>query len=149
MRVQRASNGVQRRLSCSGASHVLVPAPFGSRFPWWKDARFWGAYPLAIAMLPAGVYGVWYEVFVVGEYVCFHSVWGTAFLIGGFAMLFFNTRRLRRFNAIMSDASASHFFENRKEVEELLPELPRACTRRYKARLEAVTSKRRRSDAGP
>lgn len=111
--------------------------------------RFWGAFPLAIGMLPAGAFGVWYEVAVMGEYVCFHSVWGSAFLIGGSAMLFFNSRRLRRFNAIMSDASTSHFLENRKEIEELLRELPRACARRYKTRLEAVTSKRRRAGAEP
>lgn len=117
--------------------------PFMARFAWWKDVRFWGSYPLAVAMIPAGIFGIWYEIAVAGEYICFHSVWGSAFLIGASAMLFFNTRRLRRFNKLMADASTSHFLENRKELEELIPDLPRACKRRYKERLDAATSRRK------
>ena len=118
-------------------------AQIHGRFHWWRDVRFWGSYPLAILMVPAGIYGIWYEIAVAGEYICFHSVWGSAFLLGALAMLFFNTRRLRRFNALMRDESTSHFLEHRKEMEELIQDLPNKQRAMYKERLNSVSRRTR------
>lgn len=118
--------------------------PFMARFEWWPDVRFWGGFPLAIALVPAGLFGIGYEVFVVGEYICFHSTWGTGALIAAFALIFFPTRRLRRFNKLMADKSQHGFLEHRDELAELVQELPRKQRRLYKDRLAESTEKRRR-----
>lgn len=113
------------------------------KFAWWRDVRFWGAYPIAIAMIPAGSWGVYYEAIVLGKWICFHMFWGLAFLFIASGILFFNTRRLRRFNALMTDGSTSHFLEHRKDLEELIVELPNKQRRRYKERLATVTDRKR------
>lgn len=115
---------------------------FLARFSWWRDVRFWGAYPLAIAMIPAGLWGVWYEAIVLGKWVCFHMFWGVGFLIAAPVMLYLHTTRLRRFDALMRDESTSRFLEHRKELEELVPDLPNSRRRAYKERLANVTRKR-------
>ena len=113
------------------------------RFSWWRDVRFWGAYPLALAMIPAGFWGVYYEAIVLGNWICFHMFWGIGFLIAASGMLFFNTRRLRRFNRLMRDASASHFLEHRKELEELIADLPNRERKLYRDRLAAISQRKR------
>lgn len=114
-----------------------------SRFAWWPDVRFWGGYPLALALAPAGVYGIWYEAIVIGEWICFHSVWGAFALGSAIVMVFFRTTRLRRFEQLMADPSTSHFLENKSELEDLVPHLARSHRRRFKERLESVTHRRR------
>lgn len=126
--------------------------PFMARFEWWPDVRFWGGYALTPFLIAAGIFGIWYEVIVVGEYVCFHSTWGTGALVWAGAILFWNTRRLRRFNALMADKSVHGFLDHKDELEEdLVPHLPRKQRRAYKERLAQVTERsarrRRESDA--
>lgn len=116
---------------------------FMARFSWWRDVRFWGAYPLALAMIPAGIWGVYYEAIVLGKWVCFHMFWGIGFLIAASAMLFFNTRRLRRFNELMQDSSVSRFLEHRRELEELIQDLPNKQRHAYKERLATATARKR------
>lgn len=113
------------------------------KFAWWRDVRFWGAYPVSLAMIPAGLWGVYYEAIVLGKWVCFHMFWGIAFLLIAGGILFFNTRRLRRFNELMADVSTSRFLERRKELEELIVELPNKHRRLYKERLATVTERKR------
>lgn len=115
---------------------------FLARFPWWRDVRFWGAYPVAMAMIPAGAWGIYYEAIVIGKYVCFHMFWGIGFLIAAGVMLYFNTSRLRRFNELMRDASASRFLEHRKELQELAQQLPNKQRQAFKNRLESATRRR-------
>lgn len=114
-----------------------------AQLPWWRDVRFWGSYPLAAAMIAAGFWGIYYESFVLGKYVCFHMFWGIAFLIIAGGMLYFNTTRLRRFNELMGDASVSRFLEHRKELEELSRQLPNPQRRAFKTRLAEATGRRR------
>lgn len=118
--------------------------PFMARFDWWPDVRFWGSYPLAIALIPAGLFGIGYEVFVIGEFICFHSTWGTGALIAAGALLFFNTRRLRRFNKLMSDSSQHGFLKNRDELQELVKDLPRKQRSLLKERIATTSSRRGR-----
>lgn len=128
---------------------LMGKRPFMARFEWWPDVRFWGAYPLAAALIPAGLFGIGYEVFVVGEYVCFHSTWGAGSLIWAGAMLFFHTRRLRRFNKLMADKSQHGFLEHRDELAELITQLPRKQRQMYKDRLAETTergTRRKRED---
>lgn len=120
---------------------LMGKRPFMARFDWWPDVRFWGAYPFAAALIPAGMFGIWYEVVVIGEYICFHMVWGTGLLIWAFVLLFFNTRRLRRFNKLMADKSQHGFLEHRDEFEELVTQLPRKQRGLYKARLAETTER--------
>lgn len=113
------------------------------RFAWWRDVRFYGAYPLSIAMIPAGLWGVYYESIVLGKWICFHMFWGIGFLIAASVMLYLNTSRYRRFHALMGDASTSHFLEHRKELEELIQELPNRERKLYKERLAGSTGRKR------
>lgn len=113
------------------------------RFSWWRDVRFWGKYPLSLAMIPAGFWGVYYEAIVIGKWICFHMFWGLGFIITASVMLYLNTHRIRRFNQLMRDASTSHFLEHRKELEELSQELPNHHRRWYKDRLSAATDRKR------
>ena len=113
------------------------------RFAWWRDVRFWGAYPLSIAMIPAGIWGIYYEAIVLGKWICFHMFWGIGFLIGASVMLFLNTNRMRQFNRIMNDGATGHFLEHRKLLEDLIQELPNKQRRQYKERLATVTDRKR------
>lgn len=117
--------------------------PFMARFEWWPDVRFWGGFPLALVLAPAGVYGIWYEAIIIGEWICFHSIWGSFALGSAIVMVFFRTTRLRRFEKLMGDPSASHFLENKSELEGLVPHLPRAHRRRFRERLERTAHRRR------
>ena len=121
----------------------MAKRSFLSRYRWWRDVRFYGAYPLSFAMIPAGIWGIWYEAIVLGKWICFHMFWGIGFLIAASGMLYFNTSRLRRFNALMADASVSHFLEHRKELDELSQELPNKHRTRFKERLASATERRR------
>lgn len=117
---------------------------FLSQFTWWRDARFWGAYPLAGLMIPAGMWGIYYESFVLGQYICFHMFWGLAFLIIAGAMVLFNTLRLRRFYELMGNSSTSHFLAHRKELDELVQQLPNKQREMYKERVASTTITGRR-----
>lgn len=124
--------------------------PFMARFEWWPDARFYGGYALTPFLLAAGAFGVGYEVLVVGEYICFHSTWGTGLIVWAGAILFWNTRRLRRFNKLMADKSQHGFIEHKEEFEEdLIPHLPRKHRQLYKDRLTEATGRgaRRRRES--
>lgn len=116
---------------------------FMMRFSWWRDVRFWGAYPLSLAMIPAGIWGIYYEAIVLGKWICFHMFWGIGFLIAASVMLYLNTNRIRQFNRIMGDGSTGHFLEHRKLLEDLIQELPNKQRRQYKERLAAVTDRKR------
>lgn len=140
-------NGVEERqiLFIPRADLILIVAKrsFLHRFAWWRDVRFYGAYPLSFVMIPAGVWGIYYEAIVLGKWICFHMFWGIGFLIAASGMLFFNTRRMRRFQELMRDGSTSHFLEHRKELEELVQELPNKHRSLFKQRLAAVTDRKR------
>lgn len=116
---------------------------FMRRFSWWRDVRFYGAYPLSLAMIPAGIWGIYYEAIVLGKWICFHMFWGIGFLIAASAMLYFNTARMRRFTKLIQDPSQSRFLEHRKEMEELVAELPNKQRRLFKDRLAVATERRR------
>lgn len=107
-----------------------------------RDLDFWGGAVVGVLLIPAGGWGVWYELFRLGE-ICFHLYWGVAAWIIAAVMLYGRVSRMRRFRSLMRDESAAHFLRVRPDLEQLVRELPTSCRRAYDARLEATAPSRR------
>lgn len=104
-----------------------------------RDVRFYGGFPLALALVPAGIYGIWLEVTVYEELICFHSVWGTGAIILAIALVVSRYRKSSEFNEILEEPGKHSFVQNEKRLKELLRDLPSNYRTRFEQHKKDVS----------
>lgn len=89
-----------------------------------RDVRFYGGLPLSLALVPAGIYGIWLEVTQYKELICFHSVWGAGAIIWAIVLVVSRYRKYSEFHELLAEPGKHSFVQNEKRLKGLLRDLP-------------------------